>query len=54
VFENTNGLLRQYLPEGTELAQVTPQQLQSCVRAVNHRPRKCLGFRNPCEVFHAK
>jgi transposase, IS30 family len=51
--ENTNGLLRQYLPKGMELTQVTPRQLHSCVRALNHRPRKCLGFRTPCEVFHS-
>lgn len=50
--ENTNGLLRQYLPKGTDLTQVTPEQLQSHVRALNHRPRKCLAFRSPYEVFH--
>jgi len=51
--ENTNGLLRQYLPKGTDLTQVTPQQLRSLVHALNHRPRKCLGFQSPSEVFHA-
>lgn len=51
--ENTNGLLRQYLPKGTDLTQVTSQQLQSHVRGLNHRPRKCLAFQCPCEVFHA-
>jgi len=52
--ENTNGLLRQYLPKGTDLANVTDRQLQAYVCALNHRPRKCLGFQSPFEVFHAK
>ncbi len=52
--ENTNGLLRQYLPKGTDLTQVTPQQLRSLVHTLNHRPRKCLNFQSPFEVFHAQ
>ncbi len=52
--ENTNGLLRQYLPKGTDLTQVTPAQLRSHVHALNRRPRKCLGFQCPAEVFHAQ
>ena len=52
--ENTNGLLRQYLPKGTDLTQVTETQLRCHVRALNHRPRKCLGFRSPFEVFHRR
>jgi IS30 family transposase len=52
--ENTNGLLRQYLPKGTDLRQVTNAQLQSPVRQLNHRPRKCLGFQTPLEVFHPR
>ena len=52
--ENTNGRLRQYLPKGTDLAQVTAAQLRAHVRALNHRPRKCLGYRTPFEVFHDK
>jgi IS30 family transposase len=51
--ENTNGLLRQYLPKGTDLTQVTDKQLRAYVRQLNHRPRKCLGFQTACEVFHA-
>ena len=50
--ENTNGLLRQYLPQGTDLPDVTPEQLRSYVRQINHRPRKCLGFQTAWEVFH--
>ncbi len=52
--ENTNGLLRQYLPKDTDLSQVTNAQLQSHVRQLNHRPRKCLGFQTPSEVFHPR
>ncbi len=51
--ENTNGLLRQYLPKGTDLAQVTNEQLRVHVRQINQRPRKCLGFQTAFEVFHA-
>jgi transposase, IS30 family len=51
--ENTNGLLRQYLPKGTDLTLVTSEQLRSYVRQINHRPRKCLGFQTAFEVFHA-
>jgi IS30 family transposase len=50
--ENTNGLLRQYLPKGTDLTQVPDEQLRSHVCELNHRPRKCLDFRSPFEVFH--
>jgi IS30 family transposase len=52
--ENTNGLLRQYLPKGSDLSTLTDQQLQSHTRALNHRPRKCLGYSSPREVFHPK
>ena len=52
--ENTNGLLRQYLPKGTDLTQVTPRQLSGYVRRINHRPRKGLDFQTAFEVFHAR
>lgn len=52
--ENTNGLLRQYLPKGSDLTLVTAPQLRSHVRQLNHRPRKCLDFQTPFEVFHAE
>jgi IS30 family transposase len=52
--ENTNGLLRQYLPKGADLTPVTPEQLRAYVGQLNHRPRKCLSFQSPFEVFHAK
>lgn len=50
--ENTNGLLRQYLPKGSDLTRVTTEQLRSHVRQINRRPRQCLGFQTPFEVFH--
>ena len=50
--ENTNGLLRQYFPKGTDLQQITQIQVQDAVYALNHRPRKCLGYKTPHEVFY--
>ena len=49
--ENTNGLLRQYLPKGTDLSIITPAQLAEFERKLNNRPREILGFRTPREVF---
>ena len=51
--ENTNGLLRQYMPKGSDLTEVSTQELAGYVRQLNHRPRQCLGFRTAFEVFHA-
>lgn len=50
--ENTNGLLRRYFPKGTDFSQVTDRELAFVVHALNNRPRKCLGYRTPCEVVH--
>jgi transposase, IS30 family len=47
--ENTNGLLREYLPKGTDLSQVTPAQLQAIEDELNDRPRKRFGFYTPRE-----
>jgi transposase, IS30 family len=52
--ENTKGLLRQYLPKGTDLSPIPPEQLRLYVRQLNHRPRKCLDYRTPFEVFHPR
>lgn len=52
--ENTNGLLRQYLPKGFDLSVLKDEQLVSYVNELNHRPRKCLGYKTPFEVFHQK
>ena len=47
--ENTNGLLRQYFPKGTDLSHFTQAQLNSVSRELNMRPRKTLGFLSPAE-----
>jgi IS30 family transposase len=52
--ENTNGLLRQYLPKKTDFSVLTDWQLASYVWQLNNRPRKCLNYRTPAEVFHER
>jgi len=49
--ENTNGLLRQYLPKRTSMAQVTQADCDAIARRLNTRPRKRLGYRTPEECF---
>ena len=49
--ENTNGLLRQYLPKGQNLAHYSQRELDEIAWSLNTRPRKSLGFRTPAEVF---
>ena len=49
--ENMNGLVRQFLPKGTDLSTVTPQKLAYIEALLNDRPRKVLGFRTPREVY---
>ncbi len=49
--ENVIGLLRRYLPKGLDLETVTPKELKALQDKLNHRPRKCLGFRTPFEVL---
>lgn len=49
--ENTNGLLRQYLPKGVNLSGYSQLQLNAIARQLNERPRKTLGFHTPAEMF---
>ena len=51
--ENTNGLIRQYIPKGTSFENLSQQTIDSIVYKLNNRPRKSLGVRTPCEVFMA-
>ena len=49
--ENTNGLLREYFPKGTDLSKYSDDYIQSKVDELNKRPRKCLGYLTPYEVY---
>ena len=50
--ENTNGLLRFFFPKGCDFHAVSQDFVDSVVDLINSRPRKCLGWRSPAEVFH--
>lgn len=52
--ENTNGLLRQYLPKSRDFRTLTDAELASYVWQLDNRPRKCLNYRTPAEVFHGR
>jgi transposase, IS30 family len=49
--ENTNGLLREYLPKGMDFSELSQRRLTQIATALNTRPRKCLGFLTPEEVM---
>ena len=49
--ENTNGLLRQFFPKGMDFGMVTQSDVDIALELLNNRPRKCLNYRTPTEVF---
>ena len=49
--ENTNGLVRYYLPKGTDFSKLTHKDIQKIEDALNNRPRKCLGYKTPKELM---
>ena len=51
--ENTNGLIREYFPKGTDLSKYSDEYIQSKVDELNRRPRKCLGYLTPYEVYYS-
>jgi IS30 family transposase len=50
--ENTNGLIRRFLPKKTDFAKISEEKIAEIELWLNNRPRKCLGFRTPAEVFN--
>jgi IS30 family transposase len=49
--ENTNGLLRQYFPKGTNLSRWNAEEIEAVANALNSRPRKTLGWKTPAEAL---
>lgn len=52
--ENTNGLIREYLPKKKDMTPVSDEQMQLIADSLNLRPRKCLNWRTPLEIFSNK
>jgi IS30 family transposase len=52
--ENTNGLIRQYFPKGTDFRTISHSDVRRVENLLNNRPRACLGFKTPTTVFHCK
>ena len=52
--ENTNGLLREYFPKGKDLTDIPEEYIQEKVDELNKRPRKCLGYKTPYEVYYSE
>lgn len=50
--ENTNGLVRQYFPKGSDFTTITDAEVEQVMQRLNHRPRKTLGFITPHQVFY--
>ena len=52
--ENTNGLLREYIPKSTDIDSLSQKDIAIFFDKLNKRPRKCLGWKTPFEVFYGK
>lgn len=50
--ENTNGLIRQYFPKKHDFSTITEEKITMAMNRLNNRPRKCLGFKTPRQVFY--
>ena len=50
--ENTNGVLRQYFPKGTDLSRWSAEELEAVARTLNNRPRETLGWKTPAEALN--
>jgi IS30 family transposase len=50
--ENTNGLLRQYFPKGTDLSRWSAEEIEAVARTLNNRPRETLGWKTPAEALN--
>ena len=50
--ENTNGLLREYIPKSTDIDALSEEEIAAFFDKLNKRPRKCLGWKTPFEVFY--
>ena len=50
--ENMNGLLRQYFPKGRSMKTISKTHINRIVERLNNRPRKCLGYKSPNQVFN--
>lgn len=48
--EQINGLVRRYLPKGTDFSKISAEEVAQIERLINNRPRKCLGFKTPIEI----
>ena len=49
--ENTNGLIRQYIPKGKDMDDLSDEEVAKIIEKINSRPRKCLGFKTPNQLF---
>ena len=49
--ENTNGLIRQYIPKGKDMDDLNDDDVAKIIQKINARPRKCLGFKTPNQLF---